>query len=72
MAPRGACQCLHDGEPLFGSADDVFHVGAEGEGGIEGNPKDFGVLLRREGGVVEGDGRRGAQFSGLGAEQGDC
>ena len=45
-------------------------MGAEGQSGVEGHPKDFGVLLEWEGGLVEGNDGVGVQLMSICAEEG--
>ena len=72
LAPRGACKCLENGEPLFGSPGDVFHVGAESKGGVECHPQYLGVLFEGEGFTIDGDiGVSVTQLPSLGAEKGN-
>ena len=59
LTPLDARHCFEDRYPLLGSVDDAVNVGSEGQGRVECHPKDFGVLLEWEGGVVERNGRVG-------------
>ena len=71
LTPLDARHCFEDRYPLLGSVDDAVDVGAEGQGRVEGHPKDFGALLEWEGGVVEGNGGVGVQLTSIRAEEGD-
>ena len=55
LTPLDARHCFEDRYPLLGFVDDAVDVGVEGQSGVEGQAKDFGVLLEGKGGVVEGD-----------------
>ena len=72
VSPSGACQGLEHLESLLCLGFYGIHVLAEGEGGVEGDPKDFGGTIDGEEGLAEvDDGVVGVDLVRVAGEEGD-